>query len=133
MDINGSNLTLKLTESDLSNSTTSVKNISFTDHNDGTYSVFMSSHQGYISYNIYISGSYSVSASYWENMYMTGDYDYICTYDQISFDWGMGNITPTARDGVSTRFEGKIVAPESNTYTFYLTHDDGARLLSTMQ
>ena len=59
---------------------------------------------------------------------MTGDYDYICTYDQISLDWEMGNITPTARERVSTRFEGKIVAPESNTYIFYLTHDDGARL-----
>ena len=29
---------------------------------------------------------------------------------------------------MSARFEGKIVAPETNTYTFYLQHDDGARL-----
>ena len=29
---------------------------------------------------------------------------------------------------MSTRFEGKIRAPETNTYTFLVHHDDGARL-----
>lgn len=47
----------------------------------------------------------------------------------VDFDWGPG--APDASlpsDGFSVRWEGEVVPAADETYTFYLTHDDGARL-----
>ena len=46
----------------------------------------------------------------------------------LNFNWGTGMITPHGRDFVSARWWGKVRPTTSETYTFYLTADDGARL-----
>ena len=125
----GSQLTLELTEYDTNNSIVSVTNNSFTDNNDGTYSItFTASQEGYVSYNIHISGNCTVWADYWDNINFTGSSDYFCTYDRVTFEWLNSSITLANNDSVSATFQGKIMAPETNTYTIYLDHDDGARL-----
>ena len=125
----GDILIWELTQLDTDNSTVSSSNMTFVDNNDGTYSLTFSILQsGYISFSIYIYFNCPVWGYYWHNNDLSGDYDYFDTYDHIYFNWGFSNLTPNASDGVSTRFEGKIIAPETNTYTFLVHHDDGARL-----
>ena len=61
LTIGGSQLTLELTELDSNNNTISVTNSSFTDNNDGTYSInYTATQEGYVSYNIHISGNCTV-------------------------------------------------------------------------
>ncbi|CAN0387446.1 unnamed protein product, partial [Scytosiphon promiscuus] len=47
---------------------------------------------------------------------------------QVKFNWGTGAITPYARDYVSARWQGKLLAPSSETFTLYVKADDAARL-----
>jgi hypothetical protein len=47
---------------------------------------------------------------------------------QIDFDWGLGEITPTAADYVSVRWTGRLLARFSEQHTFYADADDGVRL-----
>ena len=46
----------------------------------------------------------------------------------IDFDWEHGPDPLAGRENYSVRWQGRLRAPESGAYTFYLTHDDGARL-----
>src|SRR5262245_22816295 len=47
----------------------------------------------------------------------------------IDFDWGGGSPDPlVAPDNFSVRWSGKIKPEFSETYTFYVTADDGVRL-----
>lgn len=47
---------------------------------------------------------------------------------QVNFNWGTGAVTPYGRDHVSVRWEGKLMAPSSETFTLYLRADDAAVL-----
>lgn len=47
----------------------------------------------------------------------------------INFNWGTGLVTPTGADYVSIRWSGKIKSAYSELYTFFLTAENGARLL----
>jgi hypothetical protein len=46
----------------------------------------------------------------------------------IKFNWGTDRLTPYGRDYISVRWTGKIKPKTSETYTFFLHADDGARL-----
>src|SRR5678815_3599590 len=47
----------------------------------------------------------------------------------IDFDWGGGSSDPSvAPDNFSVRWTGKISADFSETYTFFITADDGVRV-----
>jgi hypothetical protein len=48
----------------------------------------------------------------------------------VNFDWGTGSpdATKIDADTFSARYTGRLKAPTSETYTFYVTSDDGARL-----
>lgn len=47
----------------------------------------------------------------------------------IDFNWGGGSpATGLPSDGFSVRWTGEVEARSTETYTFYLSHDDGARL-----
>ena len=47
---------------------------------------------------------------------------------QINFDWGSGRVTKMGTDFVSVQWDGRIKAPASGTYRFYVTADDHVRL-----
>jgi hypothetical protein len=47
---------------------------------------------------------------------------------QINMTWGTGLITPAASDYVSVRWTGKAKPQFTETYTFFVSSDDGARL-----
>ncbi len=46
----------------------------------------------------------------------------------INFTWGQGLITPSASDFVSIRWTGRVLPEFTETYTFFVSSDDGARL-----
>ena len=47
----------------------------------------------------------------------------------VNFNWGLGSPDPAIReDHFTARWEGEVQAQFSETYTFYLLSDDGARL-----
>ena len=48
---------------------------------------------------------------------------------ELQFDWGAGSpMSGIGADKFSVRWTGQITPPKSDTYTFYLTGDDGVRL-----
>ncbi|CAM9122957.1 unnamed protein product, partial [Choristocarpus tenellus] len=69
-----------------------------------------------------------LSASYWDNQWLMGAPTIERIDPEIKFDWGTGSITPYGRDYVSVRWVGKLLAPSTETFTFYLRADDAARL-----
>ena len=67
-------------------------------------------------------------AKYYNNQFLWGTPALERVDPQINFDWGNGLVTPEGSSFVSIRWEGKILPPVSETYTFYLTADDAANL-----
>lgn len=66
--------------------------------------------------------------TYYKNMSLSGD-SVKRTDGNIYFDWGDGSpIDGVGQDNFSVRWTGQIEAQYSETYTFTLTSDDGARL-----
>ncbi|MGH1365085.1 MAG: PA14 domain-containing protein, partial [Calditrichia bacterium] len=68
------------------------------------------------------------NAVYFNNINLTGST--VSRVDnEINFNWGSGSPDPAiAADSYSARWTGYVVAPETGTYTFYTTSDDGIRL-----
>ena len=100
-----------------------------TDHSNGTYSYsFMALSEGYAIMSAYIEIARPVVADFWNNIYLSGTVDYSTTYTQLNENWGNGLVTDTQGDYVSGRFTFTIIPPNSDTYTIYLFHDNGARL-----
>jgi hypothetical protein len=67
--------------------------------------------------------------SYYNTMNFTGPVALTRTDATINFDWGFGVPGPgVSADTFSTRWAGKLTPRSSQTYTFYLSSDDGARL-----
>lgn len=46
----------------------------------------------------------------------------------VDFDWSTGLVTQYGKDYVSARWFGKIRSYQSETFTFYVYADQGARL-----
>jgi hypothetical protein len=84
------------------------------------------------------SGAYEVSvkllregglvASYFENVWFFYTPVLVAVDPQINHDWGTGMLTPTATDYVSVRWQGKVKPLFTETFTFFVTSDDGAKL-----
>src|SRR5688572_5770337 len=65
---------------------------------------------------------------YFDNELLQGS-PVIRTDPNVNFDWGEGiPITGIPSEGFSVRWTGEILPRYSDTYTFYLTSDDGSRL-----
>jgi uncharacterized repeat protein (TIGR03806 family) len=71
---------------------------------------------------------YGWAATYFDNIDFTGT-SLARTDATINFDWGLGSPDPTIGvDTFSARWLGQVTATTSETYTFYVTGDDGIRL-----
>ena len=117
---------MELSEYDTSSTLLAINNLTFTDNNDGTYTVaFTINQEGSIQYNIYINSSCTACSYYWTNRFLSGDYSYFCNYDDINRNFGFGVIFATFSNQVSARIDSRIFAPETGTYTFTSVHDDG--------
>ena len=66
--------------------------------------------------------------SYYENVWFFYTPVKTAVDAQINFDWGTGLLTETGADYVSVRWSGKVKSQVAETYTFYVTSDDGSKL-----
>ena len=83
-------------------------------------------------------GSYSVLiesvepgglwGQYWDNQWFYGDPVTTHQDPDLDFDWGAGAITQYAADFVAVRWTGFVIPEYTESYTFYVTADDSARL-----
>lgn len=48
--------------------------------------------------------------------------------DQVSFNWGSSAATPSGQGPVSVRWEGKLLAPASETFTLFVRAHGDVRL-----
>jgi hypothetical protein len=65
----------------------------------------------------------SISADAWQNLVLTR------IDPTVNFDWGANSPDPSINaDGFMVRWTGTIEAPNSETYTFHIRTDDGAKL-----
>jgi glucose/arabinose dehydrogenase/PKD repeat protein len=69
-----------------------------------------------------------LTAQYWNNIDYTGTS--VTKVDRrVDFDWGEGKPDPAIDpDTFSVRWTGQFLAQKTETYTFYVRSDDGARL-----
>jgi hypothetical protein len=84
------------------------------------------------------SGAYEISvmllkeggltASYFENIWFFYTPVLTVVDPQINHNWGNGLITPTASEYISIRWEGRLKPQYSETFTFYVSSDDGSKL-----
>jgi hypothetical protein len=91
------------------------------------------------------SGDYAISVQrptpgglygeWFNNMWLLGDPADTGVSAEVNFDWAAGFVTPrdgnsthTGSDYVSVRWKGYFKAELTETYTFYVTYDDGLRL-----
>ena len=126
----GAIFTLELNEYDASNILVTSTNYTFTDNNDGTYTiVFTVNQDGSIQYNIYANSSCTACSYYWTNMDLSGDYTYFCNFNDLSRTFGHGEIMDGYTDYVSARVETRFIAPATATYTFTCEHDDGCIII----
>jgi len=66
---------------------------------------------------------------YFDNQNLSGDPVFRRQDNDINFDWGSGSPDPSLpADGFSVRWRGAVTLP-TGTYRYFLTADDGARLL----
>ena len=72
--------------------------------------------------------SAGLAVQYFDNDNFTGT-SVTRTDPTIHFEWGNGSpSSPIGADTFSARWQGKITAPQTRTYTLHLAADDGARL-----
>ena len=65
----------------------------------------------------------SISADAWQNLVLTR------IDPTVNFDWGANSPDPSINaDGFMVRWTGTIEVPDSETYTFHIRTDDGAKL-----
>ncbi|MEZ5979588.1 MAG: PA14 domain-containing protein [Planctomycetota bacterium] len=69
-----------------------------------------------------------IDASYWNNMTLTGTPVLQQVESTIDHDWGETSPSGVLKDKWSARWTAWLVPPETATYTFYTTTDDGVRL-----
>jgi hypothetical protein len=70
-----------------------------------------------------------INASYFDNSDFTGT-NQTRTDPQVNFIWSLDPpITGFGKDSFSVRWTGFIVAPTSETYTFFMNVDDGAKVV----
>lgn len=69
-----------------------------------------------------------MQAQYYENVWFFYTPVKTSIDPQINFDWGTGLITSSASNYVSIRWQGKVKPFYTETFTFFATTDDGARL-----
>lgn len=69
-----------------------------------------------------------LAASYFDNQWLLDAPSVERVDPALSFDWGSGAVTPFGRDYVSARWVGKLVAPATERFTFFVTADDGVRV-----
>jgi hypothetical protein len=67
-------------------------------------------------------------AEYFNNAFLDGVPAISRLDNKVDFDWGLGLITNEVADFVSVRWSGKILAPETESFTFILHADDGVRM-----
>jgi len=66
--------------------------------------------------------------SYFDNMDFTGA-NFTRVDPTVNFDWGSGSpMSGIGVDTFSVRWTGQVLAPNTETFTFYTTTDDGVRL-----
>jgi hypothetical protein len=69
-----------------------------------------------------------LKAQYFDNQWLQGDPVVVRVDPELNFDWGTGLITPYGRDYVSGRWNGKILPPVTETFTFFLYADNAVRM-----
>src|SRR6266566_812900 len=66
---------------------------------------------------------------YYDNQDFTGT-SFIRVDPTVNFNWGYGSpMSGIAPDSFSVRWSGQVLAQKSETYTFYVRSDDGAKLV----
>ncbi|HSC36227.1 MAG TPA: PA14 domain-containing protein, partial [Chitinophagaceae bacterium] len=75
-------------------------------------------------------GGTGLHADYYTTNNLTGPIALSRTDTTVNFDWGYGAPASTVyvTDNFSIRWAGQVLAPYSETYTFYTNSDDGVRL-----
>lgn len=89
-------------------------------------------------YSAALTGSYCLSvlhlengglnAKYYDNQWLLGDPVVETVHQTVDFNWGSGPITTYGRDYVSIQWRGKVKPKTSESYTFFVTADDGVKL-----
>ncbi|OUM03780.1 PilC/PilY family type IV pilus protein [Variovorax sp. JS1663] len=78
------------------------------------------------------TGGGTMRGEYFNNKTVSGSVVYTDNNDNVDHDWGSGSPAPAVNaDNFSARFTGSYVAPETGTYRFRVTADDGVRLWVT--
>jgi hypothetical protein len=96
---------------------------------DGTHHVtYTASKSGAYEAAVKLAKSGGLLGAYYENVWFFYTPVKTVVDPQINMDWGTGLLTPTGADYVSIRWQGKVLTQYAETYTFYATTDDGARL-----
>mmetsp|Transcript_34887 Transcript_34887/g.82189 ORF Transcript_34887/g.82189 Transcript_34887/m.82189 type:complete len:5981 (-) Transcript_34887:63-18005(-) len=102
---------------------------SVVDNLDGTYQVsYTATKSGSYEAGVKLAKSGGLTGSYFENVWFFYTPVKVTVDPQINMDWGVGRITPTGANYISVRWVGKVKTQYAETYTFYATTDDGARL-----
>jgi len=96
---------------------------------NGVYRVsFTATRSGAYSMTVSLARAGGLYAEYFENVWFFYTPVVARIDAQIDFDWGLGEITPTAADYVSVRWTGRLLARFSEQHTFYADADDCAPL-----
>jgi cysteine-rich repeat protein len=100
-----------------------------TDLGNGTYTYSYSVLQsGEITVLVQLLSAGGVYSEWFENSNWSGVPSMTSVSSDINYDWGAGDVIPGIADFVSAKFYAKLKPPTTDTYTFYLIHDDGSKL-----
>ncbi len=88
----------------------------------------MATQSGAYEINVMLLQKGGLTAYYFENIWFFYTPVLTVVDPQINHNWGNGLITPTASEYVSIRWKGRLKPQYSETFTFYVTSDDGAKL-----
>gem|GEM_PF-747118 len=69
-----------------------------------------------------------LKGEYFTNMTLSGSPAYTRNDPEINFSWGTGEIFPGTSDGCSAQWSGEVEVPSTESYTFYVSADDGVHL-----
>jgi len=99
------------------------------DNLDGSYqATYIGTKSGAYEVSVKLLREGGLTASYFENVWFFYTPALVAIDPQINHDWGTGLLTATATDYVSVRWAGKVKPYFTETYTFIVTSDDGAKL-----
>ena len=99
------------------------------DNLDGTYQgVYLATQSGAYEVSVMLLQEGGLTAYYFENIWFFYTPVLTVVDPQINHNWGTGLITPTASEYISIRWLGSLKPQYSETFTFYVTSDDGSRL-----